>query len=64
ECTWAMDELGFQPNGDEGMEYVVGKAGKQIQYQQYGRTQENITVLVTIGGNGTALRPMVLFLGK
>ncbi|TFK17697.1 hypothetical protein FA15DRAFT_604569, partial [Coprinopsis marcescibilis] len=64
ECTWAMDETGFQPNSGEGMEYVIGRTGKAIQYQQRSGSHENITVLVTIGGNGTALQPLVLYSGK
>jgi hypothetical protein len=43
---------------------VSGKVGKKIQYQQQGSSQENITVLVTIGGNGSALPPAVIYAGK
>lgn len=64
ECTWAMDEVGFQPNGKEGYEYVVGATGKKLQYQQRSGSRENMTVCVTIGANGTALRPLVLYSGK
>ena len=64
ECTYGMDESGFQPNGNEGYEVVIGAAGKKLQYQQRKGTRENITVLVTIGGDGMALRPMVLYSGK
>lgn len=34
ECTFGMDEVGFQPNGSEGCQYVIGAHGKKIQYQQ------------------------------
>jgi len=61
ECTWAMDESGFQANGDEGYECVIGPKGKKVQYQQQDGTRENITVLVTIGANGTALPPAVIY---
>jgi hypothetical protein len=64
ECTWAMDEVGFQANGDEGYTKIIGATGKKVQYQQQAGTRENITVLVTIGANGDALPPAVLFAGK
>lgn len=64
ECTWAMDEAGFQPNGLEGYEWVVGAAGQKLQYQQRKGSWETMTACVTIGGNGTALRPLVLYSGQ
>jgi hypothetical protein len=64
ECTWAMDESGFQANGGEGWERVIGAKGKKIQCQQQAGTRENITVLVTIGANGKALPPAVIYAGK
>ena len=59
-----MDEVGFQPNGNEGCEYVIRAPGKKLQYQQRKGSHKNITVCVTIGGDGTALRPMVFYAGK
>ena len=64
ECTWAMDEVGFQANGDEGMTKIIGAKGKKVQYQQQSGTRENITVLATVGGDGSALPPAVLYAGK
>lgn len=64
ECTYVMDEAGFQPNGNEGFEIVIGAVGKKLQYQQRAGTHENFTVLVSIGADGTALRPLVCFAGK
>jgi hypothetical protein len=64
ECTWAMDEIGFQANGDEGFEKVIGATGKKLQYQQQKGTRENTTVLVTVGGHGKPLNPAVIFKGK
>ena len=64
ECTFAMDKVGFQPNGDEGFERVIGPAGKKIQYKQQKGSRETITVLVTICADGTALPPAVIFKGK
>ena len=34
ECTATMDEGGFQANGNEGFERVIGATGKKLQYQQ------------------------------
>ncbi|KAF6757854.1 hypothetical protein DFP72DRAFT_808466 [Ephemerocybe angulata] len=64
ECTWGMDEVGFQPNGNEGYEYVIGGPGKKLQYQQQKGGRENITVCVTISAAGATLRPLVLYSGK
>jgi len=64
ECTSAMDEVGFQANGDEGHIKVIGKKGKKVQYQQQAGDRNTITVLVTISADGTALPPAVLFAGK
>ncbi|KIL55910.1 hypothetical protein M378DRAFT_188629 [Amanita muscaria Koide BX008] len=64
ECTYAMDKIGFQPNGDEGFEKVIGATGKKLQYKQQKGTRENTTVLVTVGGHGKALNPAVIFKGK
>ena len=64
ECTWAMDESGFQANGGEGFERVIGAKGKKVQYQQAGM-RENITVLLTIGANnGMVLPPVAIYSGK
>lgn len=64
ECTWAMDESGFQANGGEGFERVIGAKGKKVQYQQQAGTRENITVLLTIGASGIVLPPIVIYSGK
>ena len=64
ECTWAMDEGGFQANGDEGGTKIIGAKGKKVQYQQQAGSRETTTVLVTIGGHGGALPPAVIFAGK
>jgi hypothetical protein len=64
ECTWAADESGFQANGGEGWGKVIGATGKEVQYQQQAGSRENMTVILTIGANGTALPPAVIFAGK
>ncbi|KAG5649440.1 hypothetical protein H0H81_003870 [Sphagnurus paluster] len=63
ECTFAIDEIGFQPNGDEGFEKVIGAPGKKLQYKQQAGTCENTTVLVTVGAGGVALNPAIIFKG-
>lgn len=38
--------------------------GKQVQYQQRDGNWENITVIVTIGTDGSSTPPAVIFKGK
>ncbi|TFK22796.1 hypothetical protein FA15DRAFT_595383, partial [Coprinopsis marcescibilis] len=64
ECMFAMDEAGFQPNGGEGYEYIIGGVGKKLQYQEQKGSRKNIMVCVTICADGTALRPLVLYSGQ
>lgn len=64
ENEYAVDEVGFQPNGGSTREIVIGAKGKKIQYQKQDGTRENITVLVTICADGTALSPVVIYKGK
>ncbi|KAI4519568.1 hypothetical protein K525DRAFT_205727, partial [Schizophyllum commune Loenen D] len=46
-------------------EYViVGRKSKGRAHQQSGGSRENITVIVTICTDGTALPPTVIFKGK
>ena len=64
ECCWGVDESGFQSGLGATGEKVMGSAGKKSQYKQGDATRENITVLVTIGVDGTSLAPAVIFKGK
>lgn len=64
ECTFAMDEVGFQLSGDEGFEKVIGATGKKLQYKQQKGTRETITTLITICAAGNALNPAIIFKGK
>ncbi|KAJ3499049.1 hypothetical protein NLJ89_g10141 [Agrocybe chaxingu] len=63
ENIYGMDESGFPPS-DQGMQCVVGRRGSKIQHKAGSANQENITVLVTICANGTALKPTVIFKGQ
>ena len=64
ECTYVMDEIGFQPNGNEGFEKVIGPAGKKLQYKQQKGSHENTTILVTVGGHEKALNLAMIFKEK
>lgn len=63
ECIWAADESGFQTSGAV-RERVIGRAGESTQYQQRDGNRENITVIVTIGADGTSIPPAVIFKGN
>ena len=63
ELIYGVDESGFQ-KGVGGTERVFGAKGKQRQYQQRSGDRENITVIVTICGDGTSTAPAVLFKGE
>ena len=63
ECTHAQDETGFTPSSGE-KERVIGGKGKSIQHQARNGTKENITVMVTICADGSAIPPAVIFKGQ
>jgi hypothetical protein len=63
ELIWGADESGFQ-KGIGQHEHVIGGAGKKTQHQQCSRDRENITVLVTICGDGTSHPPAVIYKGE
>jgi len=55
-----MDESGF-PLSDQGQQCVIGCCGNQVQHKQGGADHENVTALVTICADGTALEPTIIF---
>lgn len=63
DCIHGTDETGIQ-SGVGTTERVFGPAGKSIQHQQRSGDRENITVIVTICGDGTSLLPAVIFKGE
>lgn len=63
ECIWAADETGFQP-GIGFKERVIGRKGKNGTYQQRDGNRENITVITTIGADGSSIPPAIIFKGK
>lgn len=64
ECTFAFDKSGLQANGDEGHTKIIGGKGKKIAYKQQAGSRETTTIIITIGADGTALPPTILFAGK
>lgn len=60
---YGMDESGFPPAND-GVVRVVGTRGKKIQHKRGGGNRENVTAMVTICGNGSYLKPVVIFKGQ
>lgn len=63
ELIWGADESGFQ-EGIGGKERVFGAKGKATQHQQRGGDRENITVMVGICADGSAIPPAVIFKGE
>jgi len=57
---YGMDESGF-PLSDQGQQCVIGCCGNQVQHKQGGADHENVTALVTICADGTALEPTIIF---
>jgi len=60
---YGMDESGFPP-ANQGVQRVVGRRGTKVQHKTGSANRENVTVLVTICADGTALQPTIIFKGK
>ena len=58
-----MDETGCPPSV-QGMEHVCGSRRTKTQHKQGGADRENVTAIVTICADGTALRPTIIFKGQ
>ena len=58
-----MDESGFSQS-NVGREQVVGARGTRIQHKQGGGNKENVTALVTICVDGSALQPAIIYKGE
>lgn len=63
ELHYGVDESGFQ-KGVGQKERVFGASRQKIQHQQRSGDRENITVIVTICGDGTSTAPAVIFKGE
>lgn len=63
EDIYGMDESGFPPS-NQGRQRVIGGRGVKTQHKQGGANRENVTVVVTICADGTALDPLIIFKGQ
>jgi hypothetical protein len=63
ENIYGMDESGFPPS-DQGTQHVIGQCRTKTQHKQGGADRENVTALVTICADGTALTPTIVFKGQ
>ena len=63
ENIYGMDKSGFSPAFVAWQQVIGGKSVK-TQHQQGGANKENITALVDICADRTALEPMIIFKGK
>lgn len=63
ENIYAMDESRFSP-GHQRKERVVGHRGTKTQHKQGGADHENITALITICADSSALPPMIIYKGQ
>ena len=63
ERVWSMDETQANPDGTP-TQRVVGESGLRRQHQQGLSNKQTITVLVTIGANGSSISPTTVFKGK
>ncbi|PPQ74013.1 hypothetical protein CVT25_006177, partial [Psilocybe cyanescens] len=57
ENIYGMDESGFPPS-DQGVQRA------KVQHKAGSANHENVTVLVTICADGTALKPTIIFKGQ
>ena len=63
ENLYGMDETGCPPS-DQGTERVIGGRGTKTQHKQGSADRENVTAIVTICADGSALRPTIIFKGQ
>lgn len=62
EDIYGMDESGFPPS-NQGTERVIGRRGTKTQHKQGGGDRENVTAVITICADGSALRPLIIYKG-
>jgi hypothetical protein len=63
ENLYVMDETGCPPS-NQGTECVVGYQGTRTQHKQGGADHENVTAIVAICADNTALKPTIIFKGQ
>ena len=63
ELQYGIDKSEFQ-KGVGQKERVFRASSQKVQHQQRSRDRENITIIVTIYGDGTSTAPAVIFKGE
>ena len=63
EHTYGTDESGCPPQATVA-QHVIGRRGTKVQHKQGAANRENVTVLVTICADGSALCPLIIFKAK
>ena len=63
ECMWSMDKTQVNPDGTP-TQRVVGESSLHHQHQQGLSNKQTITVLVTIGVDGSSISPTTVFKAK
>lgn len=59
---YGMDESGFPPS-NQGTDRVIRRRGSKTQRKQGSTNRGNVTAIVTICADGTALQPTIIFKG-
>jgi hypothetical protein len=62
ENIYGMDESSFPPSNQE-TQRVVGRQGTKTQHKIRSANHENVTTIMTICTDGTALKPTIIFKG-
>ena len=60
ENIYSIDKSGFSP-ANQGSEHVFGQYGTKAQHKRGGANRENVTALMTICANSSALSPMIIY---
>ena len=63
ENIYRMDESGFPPS-NQGVQRAVAQRGVKRVHKSGSANQENVTAIITICADGTALKPTIIFKGK
>jgi hypothetical protein len=63
EDMYGMNKSGFQP-ADTERKHIITCRGRKTTYKQGSAVHENVSVLVTISGNGSVMTPVAIFKGQ
>ncbi|KAH7919619.1 hypothetical protein BV22DRAFT_1108007 [Leucogyrophana mollusca] len=64
EDIYGMDESGFPLSGNTAAYRCVGRRGVKVQHIAGSGDKENVTAIVTICADGTALTPTIIYKGQ